>query len=112
LLTWLIFICHAHASSPHFNVKQAEADVVTLSSSDIEEALKLLSLSPARGPRPPLSKLRSSSSSGLFEDWPEANDMDASVYVVLTVDASSSCASMVSAPYCTQKSCVDGSSTR
>jgi hypothetical protein len=100
------------APSPHFNVKSAKADVVTLSSSDTEEALELLSLSPARGPHSPLSELRSSSSSGLLDDWPEANDMATSVYVALTEDALSSCASTVSAPHCTQKPCDDGSSTR
>jgi hypothetical protein len=86
--------------------------VITLSSSDTEEALELLSLSPARGPHSPLSKLRSSSGCDLFDDWPEANDMAVSVYVALTTDASSSRTSIVSAPHCTRKSCADGSSTR
>jgi hypothetical protein len=120
LLSWLIFACHAQASlsvepvqapSPHFNVKPTEADVVTLSSSDTEEAIELLSLTPARGPHSPLLELRSSSSSDLFKDWPKANDMAVSVNVVLTADASSSRASMVDAPHYTQKSYADVSST-
>jgi hypothetical protein len=49
------------------------------SSSDTEEALELLSLSPARGPRSPVSNLRLRSDSDLFEDWLEANDTVVSV---------------------------------
>jgi hypothetical protein len=64
--------------------------MVTLSSSDIEKALELLSLSPACGPHSRLSKPSSNSNTDLFEDWPEANDMAASVYVALTTNASSS----------------------
>jgi hypothetical protein len=86
--------------------------VVTLSSSDTEEALELLSLSPARGPHSPISEVHSSSGSDLFDDWPEANDMDVSVYIVLAAYALSSHASMVSAPRGARKSCNDGSSTR
>jgi hypothetical protein len=112
LLTLLIFICHAQALSSHFNVKPAKDDVVTLSSSDTKEALELLSLNPARGPHSPLLKLRSSSGSDLFDDWPEANDMAVSIYVALTTDASSSCTSIVNALHYAQKSCVDGSSTQ
>jgi hypothetical protein len=67
-----------------------KADMVDLSSSDTEEVLELLSLSPACGYHSPLSNLRSSSDSDLFEDWPEANDMAASVYVALIADALSS----------------------
>jgi hypothetical protein len=120
-LTWLIFTCRAQASRPfesamvsslHFNVKLAEADVVDLSSSDTEETLELLSLSPASGPRSPLSKLRSSSGCDLFEDWPKANDMAVSVYILLTAYASSSNASIVDALRGTQKSCTSSSSTR
>jgi hypothetical protein len=51
-----------------------------------------VSLSPARGWHPPILNLQSSSDSELLEDWPEANDMVASIYVALTTDASSSCA--------------------
>jgi hypothetical protein len=120
-LTWLIFTCHAQASlpvepaqalSPHFNVKPAEADVASLSSSDTEEALELLSLSPSRGPYSPLSELCSSSGNDLFDDWPEANFIAVLVYVALTADASSSLASTISAPHCTRKSFADGSSTQ
>jgi hypothetical protein len=121
LLTWLIFTCRVQSSllvepaqspSPHFNVKLIEADVVTLTSSDTEEALELLHLSPTHGPHSPLSELRSSSSSRLFDDWPEANNMVVSVFVALTTDALSSHASMASASHCTRKSCANGSSTR
>jgi hypothetical protein len=86
----------AQASSPHFNVKLAQASVVNLTCSGTEEALELLSLS--RGPHSLLSKLPSSFGSDLFEDWPKASDMAASAYVPLTVDASSSHASTVNVP--------------
>jgi hypothetical protein len=72
--------------------------VVTLSSSDTEEALELLSLSPSHGPPSRPSDHCSSSSNDLFEDWPEANDMAISVYVALTADALSSRASTATAP--------------
>jgi hypothetical protein len=71
----------------------------------------LLSLSPAHGPHSPLSKFHSSCGSNLFDDWPEANDMAASVYVALTVDALSSHASTVGDPHCTQKSLANDSCT-
>jgi hypothetical protein len=64
--------------------------MVNLSSSDTEEALELLSLSSACGYHSPLLNLWSSSDSELFEDWPKANDMAASVYVALTADVLSS----------------------
>jgi hypothetical protein len=86
--------------------------VASLSCSDTEEELELLPLSPAHGLHSPLSGLHSSSGSDLFDDWPGANDMVASVYVALSADASSSHASMASAPYCTQKSFADGSSAQ
>jgi hypothetical protein len=70
-----------------------KADMVDLSSSDTEDGLKLLPLSHAHGYHSPLSNLRSSSNSKLFEDWPEANDMDASVYIALATDIYSSRAS-------------------
>jgi hypothetical protein len=106
----VIFSCSAQASLPvkplqatssHFHVKPAEADVVTLSSSDTKEALELLSLSPTHGPHSPLLELRSSSGGNLFHDWPEANNMAMSVYVALSTNALSSCTSKVSAPHCT-----------
>jgi hypothetical protein len=65
----------AQVLSLHFNVKMPEANMVNLSSSDTEEALELMSLSPARGCHSPILNLRSSFGSELFEDWPEANDM-------------------------------------
>jgi hypothetical protein len=86
--------------------------VVSVLSSDIEEALELLSLSPTRDQHSPLLKLCSSSGSHLFDDWPESNDMVVSVYVALIANPSSSHASTVSASHCTRKSFTDGSSTR
>jgi hypothetical protein len=70
-----------------------DADVVNSPSSDTEEALDLLFLSPAYGPLSPASNPRSGSDCDIFEDCSEVNDMVASVYVALTVDASSSRAS-------------------
>jgi hypothetical protein len=90
----------------------SKADMVDLSSSDTEEVLELLSLSPACGYHSPPSNLRSSSDSDLFEDWPEANDVVASVNIVLTVDALSSRASTVDSPCGSQKSWASVSSTR
>jgi hypothetical protein len=86
--------------------------VVSLLSSDTEEALELLSLSPVHDPDSPLLELHSSFGSDLYDDWPESNDMAASVHVALTADALSFHMSTVSAPHCTQKSFVDCSSTR
>jgi hypothetical protein len=79
----------------------AELDVVTLSSSDTEEALELLSLSPNCGvssqPSRGDGQEPSSSSdvgSDLFEDWLEGNDMATSIYVAFTTEALSSHAPM------------------
>jgi hypothetical protein len=107
----------AQASVPHCSIQPAEPDVVTLSSSDTQEDLELLSLSPAHGlsSRPSEGDAQeppSSSGSDLFEDWPEANDMATSIYVALTTEASSSCPSMANAPRGRQKSRASGSSTR
>jgi hypothetical protein len=108
LFTWLIFICpaqawypvrHAQAPLPHCSITQSDPDVVTLSSSDTEEALELLSLSPACGPYSRLSEPSSSSDSDLLEDWPEANDISVSVYIALITDASSSRTSAINAPH-------------
>jgi hypothetical protein len=88
-----------------------EADMLNPSSSDTEEALDLLSLSPAHDPRSLVSKPRSSSDDDLFDDSPEANDMAANVYVALSVDASSSCASVVDALLNDRESCASSSST-
>jgi hypothetical protein len=84
----------AQTSSPHFTVTTPEADMVKLSSSDTKQALNLLFLSAARDSHSPVSNLCSGSDSGAFKDCPESNDMAASVYVVLTADASSSHASL------------------
>jgi hypothetical protein len=85
---------------------------ITLSSSDTKEALDLLSLSPTRHPCSQSSNLRSGSDSDVFEGWPEANDMDASVYVALIADALSSRASMVGGLHNGRDSCAGGSSDR
>jgi hypothetical protein len=89
--------------------------VVTLSSNDTEEALGLLSLSPtcdltSQPSKGVVQEPTSSSSSDLFEDWPEANNMAASVYVTLTTEASSSLASAADAPHGRRK-CHTGSSS-
>jgi hypothetical protein len=64
-------------------------------SSDTKEALESLFLSPARDSCSPVAQVCLSSNCKLFEDWPEANDMAASIYVALSVDALTSCASVV-----------------
>jgi hypothetical protein len=91
--------------------------VVTVSSSDTEEALELLSLGPCHDLASPVSsgnirEPSSSSGSELFEDWPEANDIMTSVYVALTMEALSSLASMADAARGRQKSHNTNSSTR
>jgi hypothetical protein len=107
----------AQASLPYCSIRRAEPDVVTLSSSDSEEALEVLSLSPAHDLTSQLSEgdvLEPSSNSGsdLFEDWPKANNMSASIYVALTAEASSSRASMADAPRGEQRTHTGSSSTR
>jgi hypothetical protein len=89
-----------------------EPDAVTLLSSNTEEALEILCQSPTHGPPSRPLDPYSSSSSDMFEDWPEANDMATSVYVALTMDASSSRASTATAPLDGQESHAGGSSTR
>jgi hypothetical protein len=66
-----------------------KASVITLSSNDTKEALDLLSLSSTSRPCSQSSSRHSNSDSDVLEDWPEANNMAASIYVALTVDASS-----------------------
>jgi hypothetical protein len=89
-----------------------EADVVNPSSSDTEEALNLLFLCPPRGSQSPSLSPRSGSDSDVFEDWPEVNDMAASVYVALIADASSSRVSMVDAMCDVRESYTGSSSAR
>jgi hypothetical protein len=79
----------------YFDVKTAEVGVINLSSSDIEEALDVLSLSPTCGSCSQPSNLHSCSDSDFFKDWTEANDMRVSVYVALTGHASSARASTI-----------------
>jgi hypothetical protein len=113
------FRCHAQASqlfepaqasSPCLIAMMPKADVVDLSSSHIEALLDSLFVSPACDS--PVSHPRTGSDGDLFEDWPEANDMVASVYVALSVDASSSHVPTVGTPCDGQKSCVGNSSIR
>jgi hypothetical protein len=87
------------------------ANMVNLSSSDTKEALDLLFLCPARHPCFPVLKPHSCSDDDLFEDWPKVNDMAMSVYVALSVDASSSHASAVNALHDGLESCAGSSST-
>jgi hypothetical protein len=87
---------------PYCSIQPAKPDVVTLSSSDTEEALEFLSLSPTHGLSSHLSEGDAeepsiSSYNDLFEYWPEANNMAMNIYVALTVEASSSRASMADA---------------
>jgi hypothetical protein len=102
----------AQASPPHFIFMMPEADVVNPSSSDTEEALNLLFLCPPRGSQSPSLSPRSGSDSDVFEDWPEVNDMAASVYVALIADASSSRVSMVDAMCDVRESYTGGSSAQ
>jgi hypothetical protein len=113
------FACHAqasqpvepaHVSSPHFIITMPEADMVNPSSSDTEEALDLVFLSPTHCPCSPASNLLSGSNSDVFKDWPEANNMVVSVYVALTADALSSRASTTDNLCAIQESCTGGSS--
>jgi hypothetical protein len=60
-------------------------------SSDSEEALGLLFLSPDHDHVSRVLEPSSCSGSDLFDYWPEANDTRASVYVALTMDALYSC---------------------
>jgi hypothetical protein len=95
---------HVQALVPYHSIDLTEPDVVTLSSSDTEEALDFLSIGLVRGLSSRLSEGDTrepslSSSSDLFEDWPKANDMAASVYVALTVKGSSSRASPTETPH-------------
>jgi hypothetical protein len=89
---------------PYCSIQPAEPNVVTLSSSDTEEAIEFLSLSPAHGLSSCLSEGDScepslSCGSDLLKDWAEANDMAASVYVALATEGLSSRVSMVNAPH-------------
>jgi hypothetical protein len=86
--------------------------MVTLSSSTNEEALELLFLSPGHDTVSRVSKPSSCSGSDFFEDWPEGNDMAASVYIALTVDALSSHALTANAPRGDRESHGDSLSTR
>jgi hypothetical protein len=71
--------------------------VVTLSPSDTEQALELLFPSLTHDSISRISEPSSSSGSDQFKDWPKANETMVSAYVALTVDASSSCTSIVNA---------------
>jgi hypothetical protein len=100
------------ASLPRNSVCPAEPDVVTLSSSDTKEVLGLLFPSLTHNPASCISEPSSSSDCDQFEDWPEANDTAARVYVALIVDVSRSHTSTVNAPHSDQESRADSSSTR
>jgi hypothetical protein len=91
--------------------------VVTFFSSDTEEALELLSLSPVHNVSSQrqggdAQELSSSSGNDLLEDWHKANDIAASIYIVLTTEASSSHASMANAPCGKRKSRTGSSLTQ
>jgi hypothetical protein len=86
--------------------------VETLSSSGTEEALEMLFLDPPHDTVSHVSEPSYSSGSDQFDDWPKANDMVVSVYVILTADASSSRILIVNAPHEDQESLTDISSSR
>jgi hypothetical protein len=65
-----------------------------------------------RGPPSPASNPRAGSDSDIFEDWPEVNDMAASVYIALTADALSSRASAIDALCHVRESCASDLSGR
>jgi hypothetical protein len=99
------FGCHAQvsqlfepmqASSPHLIATMSKANVVDLSSSDIEALLDSLFMSPACGS--PVLHPRMGSDCNSFEDWPESNDMAVSVYVAISADAPRSHAPTVGVP--------------
>jgi hypothetical protein len=87
-----------------------KGDVVDISSSDTEALLDSLFLSRARNSL--ASHPQASSDVDSIEDWPEANDMAAIVYVVLSADALSSRTPVIDAPRGGWKSCFDDSSIR
>jgi hypothetical protein len=89
----------------------AETDVVALSSSNTEEALELLFLSPPRSPASCVSEPSSGNDSDEFEDWPKANDAIVCVYVALTVDFLRSRTLPANALHIDQESRADISST-
>jgi hypothetical protein len=68
-------------------------DVVNVSLSDTDEALELLTLESGHDYSPRfalndahVASSKSSTGNEWFKDWPEANDMAASVYVALTAE--------------------------
>jgi hypothetical protein len=107
----------AQASLPYCSHWPVEPDVVTLSSSDTEEALELLPLSPGCGVSSRLlggvaQEPWSSSGSDLFEDLHKANDIAVSIYVASTAEASSTRALMANVPHGKGKSRPQSSSTQ
>jgi hypothetical protein len=76
------------------------------------EALNLLFVNPAIDPHSSASNLCSGSDCDVFEDWPQVNDMAASVYVALTADALSSHASTFDDPCNVRGSRTGGLSSR
>jgi hypothetical protein len=80
-----------------------KADVLDLSSSDTGALLDSLFMSPACGYL--VSRPHTSSDCDSFEYWLESNDMFVSVYVALSVDASSFHTPMVSGLHDAQESC-------
>jgi hypothetical protein len=90
------------ASSPHLIVIKPKAGVVDVSSSDIEDLLNSLILSPTCD-SPSLHRSASSVADS-FESRPEVNNIATSVYVALSADASSSHKPMIDAPHDNQRS--------
>jgi hypothetical protein len=90
------------ASSRHLIVMKPKAGMVDVSSSDTEDLLNSLFLSPACNSL----SLRgcASSDADSFKSWPQVNNMAASVYVALSADASSSRKPAIDAPHDNRRS--------
>jgi hypothetical protein len=113
------FCCHAqasqlfeptHASSSNLVVTKPTAGGVYVSSSDTEDLLNLLFLSPACDS--PSAHRRASSDTDSFKSCTEVNDMAMSVYVALSADALSSHKPTIDAPDDNRKCRFSDSSTR
>jgi hypothetical protein len=113
------FCCHALAmelfeptqpSSPCLIVKKPKAGAVDILSSDTENFLNSLFLSPACDS--PSLRHCASSDADSFESWPKANNMAESVFFALSVDASSSHKPVIDDPRDNRRSRFNNSPVR
>jgi hypothetical protein len=95
------------ASSSRLIVTKSQAGVVDISSSDTGALLDSLFFSPSCNS--PASLLRPNSDADSLEDWPEGNDMAATVYVALSADTSNSRKPANDAPCDGRESCFSNS---